>query len=98
MCNQKNSTTDGRDLARINSIKIHANINVYTVLLVSTNPTKDSSSNPTVYDKDNHLHADYNGRNFVSSLEKKFHTDNHQVQFQEIFLDYFYMPPVSYVN
>ena len=90
------SPSDGRDLARINAIKNQADINVYTVSLVNTNPTNDSSSNPTVYDEDNHLHADYNGRNFVSSLIKKFRTDNHQVQFQEIVLDYYYMPAVSY--
>ena len=92
------STSDGRDLARINAIKIHTDTNVYTVSLVNTNPTMESSSNPTVYDNNKHLHANYNGRNFVSTLEKKFRTDNHQVQFQEIFLDYYYMPPVSYVN
>ena len=87
---QKNiSTSDGRDLARINAIKIHADTRVYTVSLVNTHPTKDSLSNPTVYDNNNHLNADYNGQTFVSSLEKKFCTDNHQVQFQEIFLDYY---------
>ena len=60
-CVTKNiSTTDGRDLTRINSIKIHANINVYTVSLVNTNLTKDSSSNSTVYDNNRHLNADYN--------------------------------------
>ena len=76
--------------------KNQVDTNVYTVSLVNTNPTNDSSSNPTVYDEDNHLYADYNGQNFVSSLVEKFRTDNHQVQFQEIVLDYYYVPAVSY--
>ena len=89
------STTDGRDMARINSIKIHRGTEVYTVSLVNTNPTKDSSSNPTVYDNSRHLNADYNCRTFLPTLEKNFGTEKHKAQFQEIFLDYYYMPPVS---
>ena len=89
------STTDGRDLARINCIRIYAKTNVYTVSLVNTNPTKDLSSNPTVYDSNRHLNADYNCRNFVPSLQEKFRVGNDHVQFEEIALDYFYMPSVS---
>ena len=86
---------DGRDLARINCIWIYAKTDVYTVSLVNTNPTKDLLSNPTVYDSNRHLNADYNCRNFVPSLQEKFRVGNDHVQFEEIALDYFYMPSVS---
>ena len=91
------STTDGRDLAQINCIQIYAKTDVYTVSLVNTNPTKDLLSNPTVYDSNRHLNADYNSRNFVPLLQERFLIGNHQVQFKEIALDYFYMPSVSCV-
>ena len=94
--NQLISTTDGRDLARINSIKCYDKSNVYTVSLVNTNPFLDTSSNPTVYDSDRHLNADYNCRHFVSSLESMLGVGNQKVQFQEIAVDYYYMPAVSF--
>ena len=83
------STTDGRDLAQVNCIRIFAKTEVYTVSLVNTNPTKDLLSNPTVYDSNRHLNTDYNCCNFVSSLEGKFCLENHKVQFDEIALDYY---------
>ena len=82
-------------MARINSIKTHGNTEVYTVSLVNTNPTEKSSFNPTAYDNSRHLNADYNCRTFLLTLEKNFGTEKHNAQFQEIFLDYYYMPPVS---
>ena len=94
--NQLISTTDGRDLARINSIKCYDKSNVYTVSLVNTNPFLDTSSNPTVYDSDRHLNADYNCRHFLSSLESMLGVGNQKVQFQEIAVDYYYMPAVSF--
>ena len=94
--NQLISTTDGRDLARINSIKCYDKSNVYTVSLVNTNPFLDTSSNPTVYDSDRHLNADYNCRHFVSKLESMLGVGNQKVQFQEIAVDYYYMPAVSF--
>ena len=94
--NQLISTTDGRDLARINSIKCYDKSNVYTVSLVNTNPYLDTSSNPTVYDSNRHLNADYNCRQFLSSLESMLGVGNQKVQFQEIAVDYYYMPAVSF--
>ena len=43
------SINDGRDLARINSIRCYDKSNVYTVSLVNT------TSNPTVYDTNSHF-------------------------------------------
>ena len=82
-------------MARINSIKVHRGIEVYTVSLVNTNPTKDVSSNCTVYDTNRHIHADYNCPTFVSTLGSTFCLGNHNVQFQEMALDYYYMLAVS---
>ena len=75
------SINDGRDLARINSIKCYDKSNVYTVSLVNT------TSNPTVYDTNRHLNADYNCQNFVTLLESMFRVGNYKVQFQEMVLD-----------
>ena len=69
-------------MARINSIKIYGGTEVYTVSLVNTNPTKDSSSNPTVYDNNRHLNADYISQTLLSSLEF-FCTDNYKAQLQK---------------
>ena len=71
------STTDGRDLAQINCIRIFTKTEVYTVSLVNTNLTKDLPSNLTVYDSNKHLNADYNCRNFVSSLKGKIFVGYH---------------------
>ena len=89
------SVTDGRDLARINSIKLHNKSDVYTVSLVNTNSFNDKSSNPTVYDTSRHLHADYNCRHFSSSLEMMLTRGEQTVRFQEMTVDYYYMPSVS---
>ena len=93
--NQIISTTDGRDLARINYIKCYDKSNVYTVSLVNTNPFLDTSSNPTVYDSTRHLNADYNCRKFLSLLESMLCVGNQKIQFQEIAVDYYHMPAVS---
>ena len=90
------SINDGRDLARINSIKFHNKSDVYTVSLINTNPFKDKSSNPTVYDTTRHLHADYNCRKFPSLLEMMLASGEQTVQFQEMAVDYYYMPSVSF--
>ena len=89
------SVTDGRDLARINSIKLHIKSDVYTVSLVNTNSFNDKSSNPTVYDTSRHLHADYNCQHFSSSLEMMLTRGEQTVRFQEMTVDYYYMPSVS---
>ena len=89
------SINDSRDLALISSIKYYAKSNVYTVLLVNTNPFKDMSSNPTVYDTNRHLNVDCNCRNVVSLLEPMFCVGNQNVQFQKMAVDYCYMPAVS---
>ena len=93
--NQLISTTDGRDLAQINSIKCYDKSNVYTVSLVNTNPFLDTSSNPIVYDSNRHLNAGYNCQQFLSSLELMLCVGTQKVQFQEIAVDYYYMPTVS---
>ena len=89
------SINDGRDFAQINSINCYNKSNVYTVSLVNTNPFKDTSSNPTVYDTNRHLNTDYNCQHFLSSLESMLCVGNQKVQFHEMAFDYYNMPAVS---
>ena len=83
------SINDGRDLARLNSIRCYDKSNVYPVSLVNT------TSNPTVYDTNRHLNADYNCRQFLTSLDLLLSVGNQKIQIQEMTVEYYYMPAVS---
>jgi hypothetical protein len=69
---------DGRDLARCLQTEQSCNVDVYSV----------SQEKASVYRDDRHLDGNFNRARFVRSLREKF-----QCQFDEIILDYFWIPP-----
>lgn len=70
---------DGRDLARCISTEKVCGVDVYTV----------SQEKGAVYREDRHLDANFNRRDFVRNLRKRFGED---CCFDEIILDYFWIP------
>jgi len=73
------SAIDARDLARIVATQIHASVQIYTV----------SQEDAARYDTKRHLDANFNRSSFVKLLQKKFSG----IQFDQVILDYFWIPP-----
>lgn len=74
----KISQIDGRDLARCLKMESLLGVNVYTVSLESA----------AVYREDRHFSGNFNHRNFVKEIKRRFNG----CQFDQIILDYFWMP------
>lgn len=70
---------DARDLARCVATEQATNSQVYSV----------SKEVGGMYRGDRHLYADFNARNFCQALQNQFGRD---VQFNQIVLDYYWMP------
>jgi len=73
------SQIDGRDLVRCLMLEEKCNVDVYTVSLESA----------AVYRRERHFNGDFNHRNFVRDVNNWFGF----CQFEQIILDYFWMPP-----
>jgi hypothetical protein len=70
---------DGRDLARLIQTELECGVDAYTVSLEEA---------ATQYRADRHLYANFNRHGFVSSVQRAFA----QVKFQQVLLDYFWIP------
>jgi len=73
------SQIDGRDLVRCLMLEEKCNVDVYTVSLESA----------AVYRRERHFNGDFNHRNFIRDVNNWFGF----CQFEQIILDYFWMPP-----
>jgi len=85
-CVRRNILTemDGRDLARCVAMERKHRVEAYTV----------SQELGAVYDASRHLHANFNRSSFSKSIKKAFGED---CQFQQIILDYFWIPKGAWV-
>lgn len=85
-CVNKNiiGESDGRDLARCITLEIASQADIFTVSMIST--TKEAK-----YREDRHMQNNYNLKFFADNICKRWPG----VVFQEMILDYFYMPDVS---
>mmetsp|Transcript_21958 Transcript_21958/g.50043 ORF Transcript_21958/g.50043 Transcript_21958/m.50043 type:complete len:900 (-) Transcript_21958:56-2755(-) len=91
---------DGRDLARIHCIEESNEYAVYTVSL----------EGGSIYDKSRHMNANFNRGKFVSELLERWGNGRGKIgkndrlgnrkrgliQFREVYLDYFWIPPGSW--
>jgi hypothetical protein len=85
-CVQRSILTemDGRDLARCLAMEKKHGVEAYTV----------SQELGAVYDTSKHLHANFNRASFCKSLKRAFGED---ILFQQIILDYFWIPKGTWV-
>jgi len=70
---------DARDLVRCQATEEHCGVDVFCV----------SQEQGAMYRPDRHLEANFNGRHFVKHLQQHFEG----CQFDQIVLDYFWIPP-----
>lgn len=75
---------DARDLARCRAMEVRHKVDAYTV----------SQENGSQYDKEYHLHANFNRSNFCGALERAFKKPT----FRQIILDYFWIPSGSWMS
>lgn len=76
---------DGRDLARCRGTETACGVSVYTV----------SQERGALYRPDRHLHSNFNRHDFVKKLQTHF---GRECFFDQIVLDYFWIPPGWDVN
>jgi hypothetical protein len=73
---------DGRDLTRVVATEATCHVDVYCV----------SQEQGTLYRTDRHLHANFNRPSFVKKLSSTFTQDQQPQQYDQIILDYFWIP------